>query len=183
MVPAPNDKIDSIQETLRTLFGKKIVNLTGITNTDLKLSYGAANLPVLSEYDQNFTALTKALYDLGIELDAANLRDQAKIILAYAVSIGTDISGNYISLANFYIEDKNYSGINSLITSATSMKSLTRDITVARLQEILDTHTTLVIPHSATEAATSSDEKPGNILPKDILDILETVPYKSDDQN
>ena len=38
-----------------------IVNLTGQTNTDLKLRYGVANLPLLTEYDDRYTLLVQTL--------------------------------------------------------------------------------------------------------------------------
>ncbi len=47
-----------IMESLTPL---KIVNLTGWTNTELKLEYGAANITALSEYDQNYTLLARTL--------------------------------------------------------------------------------------------------------------------------
>jgi len=204
---APNTRIEELYNALKSLYGKKIVNLTGISNTDLKLTYGPANLPDLTEFDQNFTSLSKNIYDLGIELDAAGLRDDAKKVLLYGISIGSDISGNYIALANIYIEEKNYSEITRLIDRANLIHSLTKTSTISKLEEMLDKHTTMVLPASApdtsssnsqnasniesislpknssfeTTGATSSDF-PDNILPKDILDILETEPYKSDDQ-
>ena len=47
---------------LNSLKDEQIVNFTGISNTDLKLSFGAANLPTLSRFDQNYTLLARALH-------------------------------------------------------------------------------------------------------------------------
>lgn len=198
--PAPNERINELQNTLKGLFAKKIVNLTGISNTDLKLTYGAANLPDLSEFDQNYTTLATCLYDLGVEFYNADLKDEAIAVLNYGISIGTDIAGNYIYLANIYVENQNYSEISKLIDKANFITSLTKASTISKLQRILDTHTaieitpsTVDIPLNSTTAdselesvsvSPSSDYEdiPDNILPRDILDILETEPYKSDDQ-
>lgn len=176
--PAPNSRISQLTDTLNELTNCKIVNLTGITNTDLKLSYGPANLQILTEYDQNFTKLCRTLYDFGVELTSLNLIEDAVKAYTLGINVGTDISGNYINLANIYVENGNYDGINWLISCAQSIRSLTKNTTIRKLQEILDTHTTLVVTHPSD----SSNDDPGNILPADILDILETVPYKSDDQ-
>ena len=46
-----NDVVMECIQTLETLSSQKIVNLTGYTNTDLKLEYGTANITALSEYD------------------------------------------------------------------------------------------------------------------------------------
>ena len=50
-----------------------------------------------------------------------------------------------------------------------------------KLQDILDSHTSAVINLSDEGSPVGTDD-PGNILPADILDILETVPYRSSDQ-
>lgn len=200
ITPAPNARIESLYNNLASLYSKRIVNLTGISNTDLKLTYGPANLPDLTEFDQNYTELTRNIYDLGIELDAEGLRSDAIKVLSYGVQIGTDISNNYIALANMYVEAKNYSEISKLIDHANMIHSLTKASTIRKLQEILDTHTTMVIPASTPDISLKSSASENdidisihnsdseditfddNILPKDILDILETAPYKSDDQ-
>lgn len=175
--PAPNEYIAKLQDTLRGLTLCKIVNLTGISNTDLKLTYGPANLPILTELDQNFTSLTMALNDLGTELNAIGDRDNAIKVLDYAVSIGSDISNTYINLANIYVEAGNYDAIQQLINRAGNIRSLTKQSTINKLTEILDSHTAIVIAHPS-----DTTDAPDNILPKDILDILETVPYSTDDQ-
>ena len=49
------------EEALFTLAKKPMLNLTGISNTDLKLQYGTANLTILSEYDNNFSEMVALL--------------------------------------------------------------------------------------------------------------------------
>lgn len=60
-----SERCISLESQLTALAGKKIVNLSNLSNTDLKLTYGTANLTVLSEYDQNFTQLSNLLYSYG----------------------------------------------------------------------------------------------------------------------
>ena len=181
--PAVNEKCAALLSEITALAGKKIVNLTGITNTDLKLTYGAANLPILSEYDQNFTTLCKDLFDLGCEYKNAGLIDEAIATFNAAVSVGTDISGNYLTLAEMYAEKGLYVEIQRLINCADNMRSLTKNSTIAKLQNILDEHTSAVIRLSDDDSGESSaSPDPDSILPADILDILETVPYTESDQ-
>ena len=175
----PNERIRELTEILKDLSGKTIVNLTGISNTDLKLTYGAANLPVLSEYDQNFTSLCTSIYELGTQYNNAGLRTTAYSVLNVGVELGSDIAGNYIDLANMYAQDGEYAQIQRLITAADSIRSITRQSTINKLIDILDSGTSSVLVKGSSEV---TDENPDNILPKDILDILETVPYISDDQ-
>ena len=179
--PAVNEKCAALLSELNTLAGKKIVNLTGISNTDLKLTYGAPNLPILTEYDQNFTSLCMNLHELGCEYKLTGHEDEAIATFNAAVSVGTDISGTYTTLAEMYAEKGLYVEIQRLINCADNIRSLTRTSTIKKLQNILDSHTSAVIKLSGDEAS-SSEPDPDNILPADILDILETVPYKSSDQ-
>ncbi len=177
--PAVNERCASLIGEIKRLAKNKTVNLTGISNTDLKLTYGAPNLPILTEYDQNFTAICKNLYDLGMEYKNAGFTDEAVATLNAAVKIGTDISGNYTELAQIYAERGLYVEIQRLINSADSIRSLTKQSTISKLQNILDSHTSSVINLSGDDGEPSA---PDSILPADILDILETVPYTTDDQ-
>jgi hypothetical protein len=178
--PAINEKCAALLAELNALAGKKIVNLTGISNTDLKLTYGAPNLPILTEYDQNFTSLCMDLHELGCEYKLTGHEDEAITTFNVAVNVGTDISGTYTTLAEMYAEKGLYVEIQRLINCADNIRSLTRTSTIKKLQNILDSHTSAVIKLSGDE--TSSQPDPDSILPADILDILETVPYKSSDQ-
>ena len=179
-----NNILQKSEETLTSLKDEKIVNLTGISNTDLKLTYGAPNLPILSEYDQNFTTLCKAILDLGIEYKNAGYTDEAVATLNVGIRVGTDLSLNYTTLAEIYAERGLYVEIQRLINCAGNIRSLTRNSTISKLQNILDEHTSSVIklsdddPSDRQESSSqsSSSGDPGSILPADILDILENVP-------
>ena len=95
-----DDEVSALFETLKELSGQKIVNLTGYTNTDLKLEYGTANITCLSEYDQNYTLLARSLQRLA-EILYTNARiAEARAVLEFAVSTGTDVSHSYYLLAD-----------------------------------------------------------------------------------
>lgn len=134
-VHTDNDTIAECLSTLRTLSERNIVNLTGITNTDLKLTYGTANITALTEYDQNFTVLVttlqkwaETLYDLGAVRDAQQ-------ILEYAVSIDSDVTKTYELLASIYDASRNFSGIQELMDHAKELSSSSGKIIVRKLQE------------------------------------------------
>ena len=178
--PYPNEKIAELFYNLKDLSNKTIVNLTGISNTDLKFAYGAANLPLLMEYDQNFTTLCTTLYELGCEYLSLEKSAEAKSVFNAAIDLGSDISGSYTELAKLYAKEGDYPQIQRLITCAEGIKSITRDLTISKLLDILDSGTTSVTKLDGEPIDSSSD--PDNILPKDILDILESVPYNFPDQ-
>ena len=120
------------------------------------------------------------LHELGCEYKLTGHEDEAITTFNVAVNVGTDISGTYTTLAEMYAEKGLYVEIQRLINCADNIRSLTRTSTIKKLQNILDSHTSAVIKLSGDE--TSSQPDPDSILPADILDILETVPYKSSDQ-
>lgn len=116
---------------------KKMLNLTGISNTELKLSYGAANLTELTEYDDNFTTLIKNIASLGHALIDNNDTDDALAYLEYGISVGSDISSNYIDLAIIYAAADRTGDIQKLKTRAETLKSLSRDNIIAQLDSML----------------------------------------------
>lgn len=130
-----NEKLQECQQSITTLSSQKIVNLTGISNTDLKLTYGVANITVLSEYDQNYTLLIRTLHAWGRELYDSGLKAEAQTVLEYAVSCKSDIKGTYSLLADIYTETNMYDKIDSLIESAESLDSLTRNVILSCLRD------------------------------------------------
>ena len=182
--PAVNERCASLIAEIKRLSEVKAVNLTGISNTDLKLTYGAPNLPILTEYDQNFTSICRNLFDLGCEYKNAGFTDEAIATLNCAVNLGTDISSNFTLLAEIYAEKGLYVEIQRLINQADNIRSLTKNSTITKLQNILDSHTSAVIRLSSDgqESESSEPVSPDSILPADILDILETVPCNDPDQ-
>ena len=133
-----NKELENSEQNVLALKDEKIVNLTGITNTDLKLEYGTANITELSLYDQNYTALVRALQNWGKALyDAGRYEDSAKV-LEFAVKTRSDITATYKLLIDMYktklflsapeIEKK----INSLIPIADNLNSLSR-LTILKL--------------------------------------------------
>ncbi|HCM92744.1 MAG TPA: hypothetical protein DIS78_09295 [Lachnospiraceae bacterium] len=107
-----------------SLRDKKIVNFTGISNTDLKLTYGAPNLPLLSEYDQNYTHLVKSLDSWGNHLIERNLKAEARKVLEFAVECKTDLKSSYLPLADIYVENFEFDRLDHLIEVAGNINSL-----------------------------------------------------------
>ncbi len=121
--------------TLQTLSERKIVNLTGVTNTDLKLTYGTANITVLTEYDQNFTVLVTTLQKWAEALYDLDAVAEAQTVLEYAVSVDSDVTTSYELLASVYATNQNPAGIEELIKHAQELTSSSGKIIVRKLQE------------------------------------------------
>lgn len=120
---------------LEELSGKKIVNLTGYSNTDLKLQYGAANLTLLSEYDENYTLFARTIYQLARTYYENGYVSNARILLEKAVESGTDIRANYLLLADIYKAGGEPQKIEALIQRAKTLKSASANTIIHSLEE------------------------------------------------
>lgn len=130
-----DDEINEYRTTLLNLQARKILNLSGLTNTDLKEKYGVANLSALSEYDENYITLVNIIARCGARLIEIGNCSLAAVILEYGISIGTDVSRNYYMLAELYRKDNNITGINSLIESADKLDSIMKAPILSKLNE------------------------------------------------
>lgn len=110
-------------ETLKELSKSPIVNFTGISNTDLKLMYGAPNIDLLSRYDQSYTILVRTLQNLAKVLYEKGYVEEARQILEFAVETRTDISATYKLLSSIYLENHQPEKIESLIPIAKNLNT------------------------------------------------------------
>ncbi len=122
-------------ETIQDLTGQKIVNLTGFSNTDLKLEYGTANITPLSEYDSNYTILVRTLQKWADVLLQAGYQEEASILMKFAVSTGTDVSRTYYELASCFAAKKEWEQIRLLKQQAASIRSANGPIIRRHLEE------------------------------------------------
>jgi len=130
-----DEKIQECIQTIRSLTDKKIVNFTGYTNTDLKIKYGAPNIGLLMQYDQNYTLLVRILQKWANALYDKGEPDAARILLEFAVSTHTDVSGTYSLLCTIYKQSDCPEKIPELITTAKELKSIMRDSIIQTLQK------------------------------------------------
>lgn len=129
----PDETLVSYEDCLRELSGKKIINLSAYSNTDLKLMYGPANLNALSEYDDNYHTLSSALLAYAkreIELE----RIHAAIrILEYAMSLSIDSSQIYLLLAQLYEKEQTPQKIKNIRNALSAMDESFSNPVIAKL--------------------------------------------------
>ena len=133
----PQNLHTDAEKTLVRLSSDKMLNLSGITNTELKLEYGAANLDELSAYDANFTEFVNAVNIYAQELLADGQKNAAKGLLELAVSYHADAISIYTTLADLYKQDGQATQIQNLIASAEEINTLARSIIVEKLRTYL----------------------------------------------
>ncbi len=116
--------IKTSEEELTALSEKRILNLSGVSNTELKLTYGPANLDALSSYDENFTRLIFNLNRLGLALFEAGLIKESEDTLYYACELGSDIRATYNTLLDIYSARNDKEAILNLSAIAGKLNSL-----------------------------------------------------------
>ncbi len=139
-----NAALQKAEDELIALKDEKIVNLTGITNTDLKLEYGAANITQLSQFDQNYTALVCSLQSWGQELYNQGRYEDARDVLEFAVKTRSDITATYRVLIDLYKtklglnEEEIQKKLDALVPIAKNLNALSRN-TILKLLDYKET--------------------------------------------
>ena len=130
-----DEELTDYENDLKTLASRKILNLSHQSNTDLKLAYGPANLPALSEYDQNYTTLLRNLAYADC-LIKNGFKSEAVPVLEFGISIDSDIRANYTLLAELYREQGKTAKIQELIDKAASLDSMMRSAILEQLHTL-----------------------------------------------
>lgn len=114
---SPDEEEKELQDKILELADAKLLNLSDMTNTDIKLKYGRANFDYLSCCDQNFLLLLRLLNQWGSYIyNTLKDRQRAKKVFEYSINLGSDISETYITLAQIYIDENRPEQIQELIT-------------------------------------------------------------------
>lgn len=132
-----NETVQGYIRTLRDLENTTIVNLTGYTNTDLKLEYGAPNITLLTRYDQSYTLLASTLQLWADALLDAGCTAEAATVMEFAVSTETDVSRTYYRLAEYYRSSGRPEEITRLAETAQKLRSSSRNQILRHLKEFL----------------------------------------------
>lgn len=130
-----NEQIAEYEQTIRDLAKEPVVNLTGFSNTDLKLEYGAPNIDLLSLYDQRYTTLVCTLQSWAALLYKEGQPQAARILLEFAISTHTDIYASYELLVHIYEENSESDKIAALLPSAQEIRSLSKNRIITLLEE------------------------------------------------
>lgn len=132
----PSETVAVLQNKIMQLADKKIANLSHLSNTDLKLTYGAANLDTLSEMDANCTELFLTIYHWGQALYEEELIDEARTVLEFGVACKTDISKHYTLLAEIYKQKNMPEKVRDLVKIAETLDTLMKSSLLKSLNEI-----------------------------------------------
>lgn len=122
---APNPVPESLS-ILQDLAEKKMVNLNGISNTEVKKRFGTANITILSEYDSNYESFVKHIYLLCQHLYDIDRKEEALMLSEETILTGTDSLSHYKLIIRIYQEQGNPAGIDWLREKAEELHSITK---------------------------------------------------------
>ena len=98
-----DSEITVIEDELVSLSTQRILNLAGMSNTELKETYGAPNLEELIKIDENYQRLSVLIVDYAKSLMEHDMIEEAINVLEFGVETGSDVSTNYTLLADCYV--------------------------------------------------------------------------------
>lgn len=117
---------------------KQMLNLIGISNTELKEAYGPSNLELLTVYDQNYSRYIRNLHLLA-ECIYEEYPDKAVAVWEYCLSIGTDISGTYALLGKHYADTNNKEEFLKLYDYIPSKTTISGKTIISKLDKLKET--------------------------------------------
>lgn len=124
------------EQKIIALSHKKILNLGHMSNTDIKMEYGVANLQILIQYDENSSKLSRLLAKWGKLLFENGEEEAAEKVLTYAVSCKSDIEDVFITLAKIYRNNGNELGISDLVEACQCFDELRRENIINQITSI-----------------------------------------------
>lgn len=127
--------IADYKKTIENLSEKKMLNLIGVSNTELKEQFGPANLDALALCDQNYSNYIRTLH-LYAETIYEEHPGAAAVILEYCLSIGTDISGTYDLLGRHYLKNGQTDLFLSLYEKIPNRESISGKVILNKLDEL-----------------------------------------------
>lgn len=125
------------EKALVALADTRMINLHNMSNTELKLEYGAANLEALTEYESNFVKLQQTIEVYATELEEAGRMEDAITVLEFAVSVGSDTPKIFTQLGSLYQAQGEDDSIRHLIDIASKLDSLSKEPLVQKLKAML----------------------------------------------
>lgn len=120
-------KVLEIENELQELSTHKLLNLTGKSNTDLKLEYGVPNFDTMTKIGEDFDRVCVLLNSYAKILKEAGLHTDALEVLEFAVGVGSDISETYTLLADYYRENGQDQKLEFLKSKVSSSEMLLKD--------------------------------------------------------
>jgi len=119
----PHDKKQyrQLKERIDELSQLDMMDLTGLSNTELRLRYGTANQTLIQTNENNYHLFLKALYAYGHFLVEHNQINEAICAYELCIQLGSDYSKHFIGLADLYVQTQQHHKLSALIQRAKAL--------------------------------------------------------------
>lgn len=131
-----SDEVMLIEEELLRISAKPLLNLNGMTNTDVKIEYGTANFDAVCEMGEDFDRLVVLLCDYAKGLMENDLTQKACVVLEYGRDIDSDVSENYTLLGECYLDNGMHSEFDELVSFVGESDLMRKEMILERLNDL-----------------------------------------------
>lgn len=139
-IPMPQSEDENVcyyQKQVKNSLALPMMDLSGYSNTDLKLAYGVGNFKTLSDYDENFNVFLMNMSNLGKAYFEAGLFEEAETVFRLCLESGSAKSTDYKALARVYSAMGAPGKISALITEIEASELPRKSTLVEDLQQLL----------------------------------------------
>lgn len=116
------------------LLKQPMMNFQSMSNTDLRLTFGTANLTIIRENEERWNSYLKALYQMGSKLLASGETVYSIKLLEEGIAMGTDNRQHFLTLGRYYKDSGDTDAYHQLLATAQSLESLTKNALVRDLK-------------------------------------------------
>lgn len=124
-----------IESRLKELSTHPLLNLTGKTNTEIKVTYGVPNFETMCQIGQDYDEATMLLDKYAAKLAEADRINDAITVLEFAVGTKTDISTSYTLLGKCYKSLGKEDKLSYLIRQVEESNLLLKNAIIKELSE------------------------------------------------
>ncbi len=117
-ISTDNPQIKEYQETLVNLTKESVLDLSGISNTDIRFAYGNKNMEDLSRADARYMTLCRSLNSLSKAYMELGHKEEAVTLLNFAVDCGSTMKESWQILGQHHMENGDKKSLEALIEKA-----------------------------------------------------------------
>ena len=124
--PVATEKYQTLEKQIRNSVSLPMLSLSGMSNTDLRLNFGTANQPVITQAEENYEAFLNFLHEYAVLMNEHGRPEEAIAALEEAVRLKSDISQHYFLLADLYRAKADAASLQTLTALAKDMTSTSK---------------------------------------------------------
>ena len=126
-----------MENEIQALSKEKLLDLTGISNTDVKLKYGVNHFDEAVAAGEKYDELLGLLVKYAIGLDDHGFSSESSVMLEYLIDQDCDIKAAWIALGKFYATNSSFDKLTDLYNKVDSSKLTIKNATKEQLAAMI----------------------------------------------